>query len=133
MLSASPASYRHCQWLSLLGDEHGRSALDVSSPLVKVTLESRLLFCGRYELQDPPAHVSQTCQVMFAKDHRPRFDHYERIARIGSLNMNKEEIGAFSSSSLTSSTISASLGSQELPVALKFMRSRKVRILNNTL
>ena len=111
-------------------DSRGRSALDVSSPLVKVALQSRLLFCGRYELEDPPVHVSKTCEVVFAKDHRRRFEQYEMMGSV-----RDSSSGATPSSGVTDakqdddqseeqSDGKAHAAVRALPVALKFMRSR---------
>ena len=71
-------------------DGNGRKVIDVATPKYKeVMLETSFLF-HRYEIRDGPAeHVSETCVVRLAKDHRDggrnvalKFicnrDHFER-------------------------------------------------------
>ncbi len=129
---------RHCELLALLPDKYGRTAVDMSSPRIQIALQSRLLFCRRYELDVIPVHVSRTCEVIFAKDHQPRFDHFEAIAMDTGLSNHQEllkekeneeveegqeENDGKSKKEMTKNQKQSS--DYNLPVALKFMRSRE--------
>ena len=72
-------------------DSFGRKAIDVATPKYKDTMLGRSFLFRRYEIQEGPAeHVSETCVVRFAKDHKDGLisnvalkficnrDHFER-------------------------------------------------------
>lgn len=60
--------------------------------MIKIALQSRLLFCGRYELEHPAVHRSKSCTVMFAFDHGPRFQRYhDRRQRSFAFEEKREE------------------------------------------
>ena len=121
----------HHELLALLPDDYGRAAVEVSSPAIKIALQSRLLFCGRYELDSLPVHVSKTCEVVFAKDHQPRFDHFEAVAESVSFaesaleEKEDEELEGDDDQEKEDENKMKSNNQSLLPVALKFMRSRK--------
>ena len=133
VLAILMAIFRYCAYLVHVLDVNARSALDVSSPLVKIALQSRLLFCGRYEVEERAVHISRTCKVYFAEDLMPRFQHYEAIAAkasssashlglqqtqrlMGKLRREGEEV-------LTIQDKRFEEKGRGLPVALKFMNS----------
>ena len=76
--------------LMSVGDDNGRKAIDVATPKYKQVMLERSFLFRRYEIRDGPAeHVSATCVVRLAKDHRDdgrnvalKFicnrDHFER-------------------------------------------------------
>jgi len=61
-------------------DVDGRVCIDVAIPAIKVELQKRLLFLGRYKLQSgPPLHKSATCIVVNAEDYNAREDYIKKF------------------------------------------------------
>ena len=57
--------------LMSLKDTVGRKAIDMATPRYKLAMLERSYLFRRYEIRDgPPEHVSGTCKVFLAKDHK---------------------------------------------------------------
>ena len=115
----------HCELLASLCDNYGRNTLDMSTPLVKVAIETRLLFCARYKLEQPAVHVSRTCEVVFAEDNRPRFDEYEQLAMASFGSVERTPPSTSIEKEQDEASVRTQLSAENLFVALKFMRSRE--------
>merc|ERR1712238_86762 len=62
--------------LAYFKDFMGRSAFDYAIPEIKVAIQERLLFLGRYEfVKGPPLHESATCVVLKAYDEKAEDDY----------------------------------------------------------
>ncbi len=120
ILSFLEAHKRHRKHLAFLQDGGGRSALDMSSPLAEVALHRGILFCGRFELEGPPVHVSQTCAVVFAKDYQPQFEQYQVLATSFASGSSRSRVGIDEHTKDEDEVAPA----PELLVALKLMQSR---------
>ena len=75
------------RWLVEAKDQDKRRALDVAKSNIHEAIHKRLLFMGRYEIDLPHIHKSDTCIVVKASDvtteklYEEKFDEYKKSSK----------------------------------------------------
>lgn len=78
------------QALAKSEDVTGRTAMDLAVPEIKKSLQSRLLFLGRYELfSGPPIHKSATCVVRRAYDMQAEDEYRSQFEEFADPSTNR--------------------------------------------